>query len=223
MEIKIYLIENKLNGKMYVGQTVKLGKKFEKYYGSGNIIKAAINKYGVSSFKKKILKVCDNQKDADNIEIEYIKKLNTLFPNGYNIANGGSGNDMWSGVMKERMKGNKRMLGKKHSEETKRKIGSYHKGKNVSKESIEKNIKKQKENWENLSEEMKIQKKEQLAEARKNIDYVESGRVGGIKAQKNITKKQRTERAKKAWQTRKNNYTKDEISKQCLNKKDKVV
>lgn len=50
-------------------------------------IHLAIAKYGEDNFEFKILEWTD---DFNNKEKEYIKTLNTICPNGYNIAEGGS-------------------------------------------------------------------------------------------------------------------------------------
>ncbi len=86
----IYIIENKINGKKYIGQTIcddiekrwKQHKKIDKN-SIGSCLYNAYIKYGISNFIFKIICICFNS-DADNYEIEYIKKYNTIYPNGYN-------------------------------------------------------------------------------------------------------------------------------------------
>jgi predicted nucleic acid-binding Zn finger protein len=81
----IYLTTNILNNKQYVGQ--HRGYKLDKnYIGSGKIIKNLIKKYGKEIFKLQILDYADNQEELSNKELYYIEKLNTLFPNGYNLT-----------------------------------------------------------------------------------------------------------------------------------------
>jgi len=48
----IYKSTNLVNGKFYVGQD---SKNYPDYYGSGLILKIAIDKYGKDNFKKEIL------------------------------------------------------------------------------------------------------------------------------------------------------------------------
>ena len=112
----IYLITNKVNNKVYVGQTTRtLDQRWKDYKSSYKSIKletsgwrpiiAAMQKYNIESFKVEIIK--DNiltQKELDYYEIFYIKKYDSTNPGkGYNIELGGNG------------------IGK-HSEQTKQKI-----------------------------------------------------------------------------------------------------
>ena len=96
------------SGKSYIGQTIRppqkrwkdhkdnamcsIGKK--KYKIGCPILAKAIIKYGFKTFKKVILIEVETQRFLDYYEIYYIKKYNTLTPNGYNIAPGGGGNSM---------------------------------------------------------------------------------------------------------------------------------
>ena len=49
----------------------------------------SIRKYGVDDFTVEILEYCEIS-DADNREKFYIKELNSLYPNGFNLNNGGN-------------------------------------------------------------------------------------------------------------------------------------
>ena len=81
----VYKITNLLNGKCYVGQ--KKSSQFdESYWGSGEGIKRAINKYGKENFKREILCECETQNELDDKEIENIISQNALSPNGYNMT-----------------------------------------------------------------------------------------------------------------------------------------
>jgi len=81
----IYIVENTLNGKKYIGK--KTGKFDKNYYGSGIIITQAIKKYGEKFFSLKVLKYCDCQETLNLLEKYFIKK----FKPKYNIASGGDG------------------------------------------------------------------------------------------------------------------------------------
>jgi len=131
----IYLTTNLITGKQYVGQTTRDNKY---YFGSGLLIQKAIEKYGKENFKKETLIECSSKEELDEQEIFWIKKLNTLQPDGYNIqfgGNNGSGYSLSEEARKNISEGHK---DKKHSEETKRKIGIAHRGKIVSLETKEK-------------------------------------------------------------------------------------
>jgi group I intron endonuclease len=83
----IYQITNNINKKTYIGK--KYGAFNESYYGSGTLIKKAIQKYGQNSFTNKMLCECIDEEDINNKEKYYIEKIKPE----YNIAKGGSGGD----------------------------------------------------------------------------------------------------------------------------------
>lgn len=92
---KVYLVTFP-NGKQYVGITTATLKerKVEHYSrtrsGSSFAIHNALIKYE-SKEKWEVLKYCSSYEEAQKLEIEYIKNLNTLAPNGYNLTEGGGG------------------------------------------------------------------------------------------------------------------------------------
>ena len=105
----IYTITNQVNGKIYVGQAVSHILNHKKYrpYGhqgrfrchiseafsskknQSHYLNNAIRKYGVDDFVVELIECCEIEK-SDERETHYIKELNSLFPNGYNLKNGGS-------------------------------------------------------------------------------------------------------------------------------------
>ena len=96
----IYLIKNILTGKNYVGLTVqteerRLANHFETANNNINTsgsLQAAMSKYGKSSFQISTIDTGLMGGDLELKEKFWIKKLNTLKPNGYNIlASGGGG------------------------------------------------------------------------------------------------------------------------------------
>lgn len=87
----IYEIKNNINGKSYIGQYS--GESFDKYFGSGKLIKSAIKKYGLENFSKIILEECFNKTELNEKEIFWIDKLKTI-ENGYNLTEGGTGGDL---------------------------------------------------------------------------------------------------------------------------------
>lgn len=141
----VYKIVNTINGKMYVGQ--HMGVEFGDYWGSGLILNRAYAVYGKAAFKREIIQYASTKEELNALERFYIKELNTLKPNGYNIATGGTGG--FTGVPTEEARRNisKGLKGKKkslehrqhlsearkgishpHSEETKKKISASHMG-----------------------------------------------------------------------------------------------
>lgn len=78
----IYSVTDTTNGKQYIGQHI--GNTFdENYYGSGTIISRII-KQRKDKLKLELVEWC--KQDISEKEIYYIKKFNTLYPNGYNLT-----------------------------------------------------------------------------------------------------------------------------------------
>ena len=123
----IYKITNTVNGKCYIGVTIQLNANDRwmkhKYAIRANIgcpmLQKAVKKYGEESFKFEVLIICFDD-DVFKFEPDYIKKYNTLSPNGYNVAIGGN-----IGMS---------FLGKHHSEETKKIISENSKKYNANPE-----------------------------------------------------------------------------------------
>lgn len=111
----IYKITNMVTKKMYIGET-KLDDPQKRWkahlyaIGQGRgcpALRAAIKKHGVENFKFEVILICFDE-DRFHYEEEYIKKYNTIVPNGYNILKGGVGGCGF--------------LGKTHSKETREKL-----------------------------------------------------------------------------------------------------
>lgn len=120
----VYVHENKINGKKYVGITNNIKNRWScngvHYRPDDKNSKRrpfwnAICKYGWDSFTHSIIETVDTFEEACEEEKRYIKALNTTDMSvGYNVAIGGNGGLIY----KEHPRG---MLGKHHSEEKKRK------------------------------------------------------------------------------------------------------
>jgi len=111
----VYLVDNKLNGKQYVGQTTVGDRR-----GHGKLITKAYRKYGKENFTYEV--ICsgiNNQATLNFIERFWIKVMDCRVPNGYNLEHGGK----TSG---------------KVSDETKAKISNAHKGRKPSEEAKQK-------------------------------------------------------------------------------------
>lgn len=89
----IYKITNKINGKIYIGQTIK---KIE-YRWSGHCwnqsgctyLKHAIQKYGRENFTIEEIDGANSQSELNYLEKHYMYKFDSLAPNGYNLIEGG--------------------------------------------------------------------------------------------------------------------------------------
>jgi group I intron endonuclease len=175
----VYKITNIINGMIYVGQTTKtlkqrwtehvydsLGKRRRKH---NSYLHLAIEKYGKENFRAEVLNSCFDKNSLDAVECFYIKNLNTVRPNGYNISLGGTGvmhgRTMSSEAkakisasskghagakfshtesarqrISESLMGNKRSVGRKHSAETKEKMRLSHLGRKYKTKKLLSNI-----------------------------------------------------------------------------------
>jgi len=97
----IYKITNKINGKIYIGQSNNCLKRFQQHkntkYQYTSLISRAIKKYGVENFTFEII-----EHDVTNYnerEMYWIQYFNSLKPNGYNILPGGNVPPVHKGVL----------------------------------------------------------------------------------------------------------------------------
>jgi group I intron endonuclease len=94
----IYRILNKLTKKCYIGETKckDVARRWNQHKQTIEINKGcpalrdAVKKYGIDNFEFSVLIICFDD-ERFKYEIEYIKKYNSVVPNGYNITNGGEG------------------------------------------------------------------------------------------------------------------------------------
>jgi len=161
----IYAIVNRRNGKMYIGLSSDVERRFAEHKAKRNssnmVISKAIRKYGVNSFDLIVLEPWLDVEDMPEREIYWIKKLNPI----YNISEGGSGNtsrrdektkckiskalkERWENLSeKEKSKISNNLFknrcdGHSQSEETREKLRQANLGKKQSKETKEKRAKK---------------------------------------------------------------------------------
>lgn len=96
--IGIYCITNKINGKIYVGQSINIEQRWKahrtKPYNPNDpqydsFFYRAIRKYGIENFEFSILEQCSEEL-LDERECYWIDKLNS-FSAGYNLTPGGGG------------------------------------------------------------------------------------------------------------------------------------
>jgi len=157
----IYLLTNTFNNKQYVGQTMakNITERWNTYRklvqcSIGRYLYNAFLKHSVDSFKFQIICVCFDE-DCNQYEEDYIKKFNTIVPNGYNLQSGGNNRRQHpESILKKTMtirnspnyeqykknisirltgKGNPN-FGKKMSDEQKKKISDTIKRKKLSKD-----------------------------------------------------------------------------------------
>jgi group I intron endonuclease len=180
----IYLITNKINGKKYIGQSkcddINKRWKQHKSYSTrsiGSYLMNAYKKHGIENFIFKIICICFDE-DCDIYEKEYIKKYDTIAPNGYNLTPGGhcgithpdsiekmreSVKKSWTEERRKEMSirisgENAPNYGKKTSDEQKEKLRKTSKQywENMSKEEYQRICKERKERFKNASPSDKI-------------------------------------------------------------------
>lgn len=141
--IYIYLRTNTVNGKQYVGQTSNYRKRNNHWNSlkmpyANELLTTDRGKYGLDKWESKVLAECDDS-EGDYWEQYYIKELDTKYPNGYNMSDGGKGtpnifvSEETRKKLSDSLKGRSSWLkGKHHSEEARKKMSEAHKGKHNS-------------------------------------------------------------------------------------------
>lgn len=118
MRYELYQVTNKINGKMYIGQTCQGHKRrwyvhcWKAARGGEQRFHKAIVQYGKENFETKLLMVGPSLDWVNEMEKRVIALYDT-FNNGYNDTKGGDGTV-----------GIKSRLGKKHTAETRAKLSS---------------------------------------------------------------------------------------------------
>ena len=97
----IYIIRNTVNGKCYIGQSIRLRKRLLRHLQRNidydNPLYKAFHKYGLEAFEFDILNTLDSadynkiKGQLDSLEKENIQKYNSYVPKGYNQTLGGDG------------------------------------------------------------------------------------------------------------------------------------
>lgn len=134
----VYETTNLINGKKYIGKhsTENLN---DSYLGSGIALNRAIKKYGEESFKRSIIRQFKTSDEALEYESLIVTEDIVNSKEYYNMRQGGKGGTYtytdadkakMSNSAKERIKRiGHNLLGKHRSEESKRKLSEFYKGK----------------------------------------------------------------------------------------------
>lgn len=138
MTCGIYMIQNKVNGKIYIGQSVDIEYRWKIHkrelrnnHHKNDHLQSACNEYGEDNFEFTIICECD-ESQLNTMEEYYIFELMSYDRRiGYNKNYGGG-----SGLPTEetRQKIGKLHKGKIVSEETRKKLSKINKGKTLSEE-----------------------------------------------------------------------------------------
>lgn len=106
--IGIYKIENKINGKVYIGQSIDIEHRWSGHKSKlrnskhqNDYLQKSWNKYGEDNFDFSVICEC-NKEDLDNKEIYYIdyyKSTDSKY--GYNLREGGESGTMTETTIKK--------------------------------------------------------------------------------------------------------------------------
>ncbi len=136
----VYVIENLINDKMYIGQTCNPEQRKAQHLSGSETgclaIHNAIKKYGRESFTFVLLEALSSIYLANVREEYWISYLGTVRPGGYNLRHGGRAGGKPS--LETRNKMRLSQLGKKQSEEQKEKRAAKHRGRKNTQATIEK-------------------------------------------------------------------------------------
>jgi group I intron endonuclease len=130
----IYCATNTVNGKKYVGQTVKSAARRWQFHlksakdGSACALHCAIRKYGAEVFELETIGLADTLDELNKKETYYIGRLKTLAPDGYNLTTGGEGRAFSTETL---AKMSKVQMGKAIPEEVRLKLSASCKGKKI--------------------------------------------------------------------------------------------
>lgn len=135
MSYTIYIHTNKINGKVYVGQT---SQSVEQRWRNGNgyinntYFNRAIEKYGWDNFKHEILCTGLSEEEADRMEIVMIARFCSNDPDkGYNLTIGGEGTHGYHHTEETKNKISELQTGRRLTEEWKKHISESLKGNNA--------------------------------------------------------------------------------------------
>lgn len=127
----IYCIENLINSKKYIGQSVNISNRWKHHKSELNsnihfndYLQKSWNKYGEDNFHFYVLEFCDVSK-LDTLEVYYIDLYETLNRDkGYNLISGGSSNKTYSDETRAKISNS--LKGHKVSIESRIKISENH-------------------------------------------------------------------------------------------------
>ncbi len=104
MKKDIYIIKNKINNKVYIGQAANTEQRYKGHKSNAkslirhSAIDEAMNGLGVENFYYEIIERVENYNER---EMFWIKYYNCLIPNGYNILEGGNSKPQHNSIKSE--------------------------------------------------------------------------------------------------------------------------
>ena len=143
----VYKITNKLNNKVYVGQTSRTMKERIKDHKKtkNSLVGKDIRLLGIENFSIEILEEVSTREEAYQKEIEWIAKCDCLIPKGYNQCKGGVATEgyRYSEEARHQMSISRKgkylgeqnpFYGKHHSEEQRKKWSEQRTGRKLTEE-----------------------------------------------------------------------------------------
>lgn len=107
-KIKIYVLRNRVNDKVYVGQTKNLQERLLQHLKESTLkqrgkmkLYRAIREIGKENFYIEEVDSCETKDEADEKEVFYIEKFDSI-RNGYNSVSGGNGSAINSSSMRSK-------------------------------------------------------------------------------------------------------------------------
>lgn len=91
--IGIYKITSP-DGKLYVGKSRDIERRFVDYKGLNSVSKELLNsfiEFGIKNHVFEIIHVCKNEYKLPELETKYIKEFDCIYPNGFNKRNASLG------------------------------------------------------------------------------------------------------------------------------------
>lgn len=127
----VYCIENLINHKKYIGQSVDMEQRWRQHkcelnrgHHDNDYLQKSWNKYGADNFNFYIIELCDVV-ELDELEVYYIDLYDTLNRDkGYNLTSGGSANKHYSEEVCKKI--SKALMGHEVSLETRIKVSKNH-------------------------------------------------------------------------------------------------
>lgn len=140
MKSYIYIIENKVNGKAYIGKANNVKKRWDKHRAaafdeSDGLLYRAMRKHGIENFQIRVIDEADDETYALNVlEPMWIRRFRDQGVELYNLTEGGDGIPGFVHSEETKRKMSKSQRGRKHSEESRQKLREANLGKSHSDE-----------------------------------------------------------------------------------------
>lgn len=143
----IYKLQNKINGKVYIGQTIQtVSDRLYRHKSQINksAISLAIQKYGFDNFEVSTIQTCESQEELNAAEYHWVNHYDCISPKGYNLKEGGGSKGKASDELRKRL--SEAHIGQVIPEEQRKKTAETLKGRVFSEEHLTR-IAETKANW----------------------------------------------------------------------------